>query len=73
MKKRDSFFVPLIIGLSIIIPLAVAALMIFAKSLHINSDNDFSYLPFFHAILNATTVIFLFCGFVLIKNKRSKL
>ena len=73
MKKKDSIFVPIIITLSIIIPIAVAALMMFSNYLHINSENDYSYLPLFHAILNATTAILLLCGFILIKNKNSKL
>ena len=73
MKKKDSVFVPIIIFLSIIIPIAVAALMIFSNYLHINSETDFSYLPMFHAILNGTTAILLFSGFVLIKNKNSRL
>ena len=73
MKKKDSVFIPIIISLSIIIPIAVAALMMFSNYLHINTENDFSYLPLFHAILNGTTDILLFCGFVLIKNKKSKL
>ena len=73
MQKKDSVFIPIIISLSIIIPIAVAALMMFSDYLHINSENDFSYLPLFHAILNGTTAILLFCGFVLIKNKKSKL
>jgi len=73
MKKKDSVFIPIIISLSIIIPIAVAVLMMFSHYLHINTENDFSYLPLFHAILNGTTAILLFCGFVLIKNKKSKL
>ena len=73
MKKKDAVFVPIIISLSIIIPLAVAALMLFSNYLHINSKNDFSYLPLFHAILNGTTAILLTFGFILIKNKQSKL
>ena len=73
MKKKDSVFVPIIITLSIVIPIAVAALMIFSNYLHINSESDYSFLPLFHAILNGTTAILLFCGFVLIKNKKSKL
>ena len=73
MKKKDAVFVPIIISLSIIIPLAVAALMLFSNYLHINSKNDFSYLPLFHAILNGTTAVLLVCGFILIKNKQSKL
>ena len=47
MKKKDSVFIPIIISLSIIIPLAVAALMMFSNYLHISSANDFSYLPLF--------------------------
>jgi len=73
MKKQDSVFVPIIITLSTLIPLAVAALMIFSNYLHINSENNYSYLPLFHAILNGITTVLLFFGFILIKNKKSKL
>ena len=73
MKKQDSVFVPIIITLSTLIPLAVAALMIFSNYLHINSENNYSYLPLFHAILNGITAVLLFFGFILIKNKKSKL
>ena len=73
MKKKDAFFVPLIIALSVIVPIAVAALMIFPDYLHIESNNiDFSSLPFFHAILNGCTGVLLFTGYVLIKNKNTK-
>ena len=34
---------------------------------------DFSSLPFFHAILNGSTAVLLFTGFVLIKNKKANL
>ena len=74
MKKKDSFFVPLIISLSIIIPIVVALLMLFPDLLHIDSESiDFSSLPFFHAILNGSTAVLLFTGFILIKNKKTKL
>ena len=74
MKKKDSFFVPLIISLSIIIPIVVALLMLFPDVLHIQSESiDFSSLPFFHAILNASTAVLLFTGFILIKNKKTNL
>ena len=73
MKKKDSVFIPIIISLSIIIPIAVAALMMFSNYLHINTGNDFSYLPLCHALLNGATGILLFLGFILIKNKESKL
>ena len=73
MKKKDSFFIPLIIALSIIIPIAVALLMIFPETLHIEvGDVDFSSLPFFHAILNGSTAILLITGFILVKNKNTK-
>ena len=65
IKKQDSFFIPLIITLSILIPIAVALLMLFPDVLHIESDTfDFSSLPFFHAILNGCTAILLFTGFI---------
>tara|TARA_B110000459_G_C16471959_1_gene430173 strand:- start:112 stop:645 length:534 start_codon:yes stop_codon:yes gene_type:complete len=74
MKTKDSFFVPLIISLSIIIPIVVALLMLFPDVLHIESERvDFSSLPFFHAILNGSTAVLLFTGFILIKNKKTNL
>ena len=74
MKKQDSFFVPLIISLSIIIPIVVALLMLFPDVFHIESESiDFSSLPFFHAILNGSTAVLLFTGFILIKNKKTNL
>ena len=74
MKKRDSIFVPIIISLSVIIPIVVAFLMLFPNVFHIASENyDFSSLPFFHAVLNGSTAILIFTGFVLIKNKKTAL
>ena len=73
MKKKDNFFIPLIITLSILVPIAVALLMLFPETLHIESENfDFSSLPFFHAILNGCTAILLITGFIWIKNKKTK-
>ena len=74
MKKRDSIFVPTIIFLSVIVPFLVAFLMLFPNVFHIASENyDFSSLPFFHAVLNGSTAILIFTGFVLIKNKKTEL
>ena len=74
MKKRDSIFVPIIISLSVIMPIAVAFLMLFPNVFHIASENyDFSSLPFFHAVLNGSTAILIFIGFVLIKSKKTQL
>jgi len=74
MKKQDSFFVPLIITLSIIVPIVVALLMLFPDVFYIESEIiDFSSLPFFHAILNGSTALLLFTGFILIKSKKTNL
>ena len=74
MKKKDSFFIPLIITLSIIVPILVALLMLFPDVFHIESERiDFSSLPFFHAVLNGSTAVLLLTGFILIKNKKTNL
>ena len=71
MKKQDQFYIPLIILLSIIIPLAVAALMFMPEEWHLEFGGaDLRSLPFFHAILNGSSAVLLFTGFVLIKNKK---
>ena len=72
MKKQDNIFIPIIITLSIVVPVAVALLMLFPNFFHIESNRyNFSSLPFFHAVLNGSTAILLFVGYVLIKNKRT--
>ena len=74
MKKKDSIFIPMIITLSVIVPILVALLMIFPDTLSIQTGNlDFSSLPFFHAVLNGSTAILIFIGFIFIKNKNSKM
>lgn len=71
MKQQDSFYIPLIIILSIVIPLAVAALMFFPDTLHLSFGGaDLRSLPFFHAVLNGCTAVLLLTGFVWIKNKK---
>ena len=72
MKKKDNVFVPVIIALSIIIPLAVAALMYIPETLRITTDNDLRFLPTVHAVLNGSTAILLVLGYYFIKNKNSK-
>ena len=74
MKQQDSKIIPLIILLSIIIPVAVAFLMLFPEVFHIESETyDFSSLPFFHAVLNGSTAVLLFTGYILIKNKHTQM
>ncbi|NCG15299.1 MAG: hypothetical protein GWO77_06640, partial [Bacteroidetes bacterium] len=50
------FMVPLITGLSIVVPLAVAALLLMPETWKIQwGHNNFRSLPFFHAVLNGST------------------
>lgn len=74
MKKKDTLIIPIIIILSVLVPVLVALLMLFPDTLYIKSTIiDFSSLPFFHAVLNGSTSILLFSGYILIKNKKSQL
>ena len=71
MKNKDSIYIPIIICLSVIIPLAVAGLMFMPDEWHLEfGGTDLRSLPFFHAILNGSSAVLLFTGFVLIKNKK---
>lgn len=74
MNQKDKFYIPLIVILSIIIPMVVAALMFLPDSLRLSFGGaDLRSLPFFHAVLNGSTAILLFVGFVWIKNKKINL
>ena len=74
MKKQDSLIIPIIIALSVLIPIAVALLMWFPDVFAIESNTiDFGSLPFFHAVLNGSAAILIFIGYVLIKNKKAQL
>lgn len=71
MNSRDKFYIPLIVVLSVLIPLAVTALMLLPDDLRLEFGGaDLRSLPFLHAIINGSTAILLFAGFVLIKNKK---
>lgn len=70
MNKNDKVIIPLIVALSIIIPIAVAALMFLPDELRVSFGSiNVKSLPFFHAVLNGSTAVLLFVGFVLIKKK----
>ena len=73
MKKQDNIFIPIIIGLSVVIPLAVAALMYLPDFLYVDVGQKLKFLPMAHAILNGVTAVLLIVGFVLIRNKNSRL
>lgn len=71
MNQNDKFYIPLIVALSVIIPLAVAGLMFLPNDLRISFGNaNLRSLPFFHAVLNGSTAVLLMVGFVWIKNKK---
>ena len=71
MNQNDKFYIPLIVALSVIIPLAVAGLMFLPDDLRLSFGGaDLRSLPFFHAVLNGSTAILLMVGFVWIKNKK---
>ena len=71
MNKKDQIYIPIIIALSVIIPLAVAGLMFLPDDMRVSFGGaDLRSLPFFHAVLNGSTAILLFVGFVWIKNKK---
>ena len=67
---RDRIFVPLIVALSIVVPLAVASLFLLPEDLKIQWGNaNVRSLPFFHAVLNGTTSVLLLVSFGMIKTK----
>lgn len=67
--KNDKVFVPIIIALSVVVPLAVAALILFPDVLSIDMGIERSTLPAFHAILNGSTAILLILGLWFIRTK----
>ncbi|GGH77509.1 DUF420 domain-containing protein [Phaeocystidibacter marisrubri] len=71
MRKQDQIWKPIIIGLSIVIPVAVAVLFLLPEDMKLNLGNaNLRSLPFFHATLNGSTAILLLVGKVLIKKKQ---
>lgn len=65
-ESRDRYMVPLIIGLSIIAPLTMLALVYLPLKSDLFSAQVES-LPFFHASLNFTTAILLTLGYFFIR------
>jgi len=69
MERKDQTYIPLIVTVSIVIPLVVAILMLLPST---ESASSFTALPLFHAILNGLTAISLLVGYILIRSKRRK-
>ena len=70
-KSNDKLVVPVIISLSIVIPLAVALMFALPDDMKVQFGSfDARSLPFFHAILNGSTAVLLVVGLMLIKRKQ---
>ncbi len=66
-NSRDKVYIPLIITLSIAVPLAVAALLLFPGFFSVDFGIDRGTLPAFHAVLNGSTAVLLLIGLGCIK------
>ncbi|NVK05275.1 MAG: DUF420 domain-containing protein [Flavobacteriia bacterium] len=63
MKNQDHIWKPIIIGLSIVVPIAVAVLFLLPEDMKLNVGSaDLRSLPFFHASLNGSTAVLLLLG-----------
>lgn len=69
MAKTDRTAVPVIITLSILIPLVVLVLMYLPERYDL-LGLEVGTFPFFHAVLNGSTAVLLLLGFFLIKNNK---
>ncbi len=68
-NKRDKIYIPLIITLSVVVPLAVAALLLFPDFFSVDFGIDRGTLPAFHALLNGSTAVLLLLGLWFIKGR----
>lgn len=64
--KNDKLIFTIIGVLSVVVPLLVAFLLFMPQFFKL-SDNDFSFLPHLHAILNSSTALCLIAGLYFIK------
>ena len=64
--KNDKLMFTIIGVLSVVVPVLVAILGFMPQFFKL-SDNDFSFLPHFHAILNSSTALCLLAGLYFIK------
>jgi len=69
LTKSDKTMVPIIIGLSIVVPIVVIILMNLPTRYNL-LGLDVGTFPFFHAVINGLTAILLFLGYRFIKQKK---
>ncbi|MDQ7917014.1 DUF420 domain-containing protein [Mesonia sp. MT50] len=72
LKRTDKIAVPVIIILSVVIPLAVLVLMNLPTRYDIFGLEMGTY-PFFHALINGSTAFLLIVGYILIRKGETKL
>lgn len=73
-SNNDRVVVPIIIALSVIIPLAVAGMFALPDDMKLQFGNfNARSLPFFHALLNGSTAILLVTGYFLIRKRKINL
>jgi len=65
---KDKVMVPVIIGLSVVVPIVVIILMNLETRVNL-LGLKLGTFPFFHAIINASTAVLLAMGYSLIKKK----
>ncbi len=71
MTRNDQIWRPIIIALSIVIPIAVAVLFALPEDMKFNFGNaDLRSMPFFHATLNGSTAVLLLMGRFFISKKQ---
>jgi len=67
---NDRKAIPVIVALSIAVPIAVALLFVLPESWKLQWGNaNVRSLPFFHAVLNGSTAVLLAVGYGMIKTK----
>ena len=69
-KKSDGVIIPIIIILSVLVPVAVAALILFPEVFSADLGIDRGTLPAFHAILNGSTAALLLLALFFIMQKK---
>lgn len=67
---RESLIIDLIVGLSVVVPIAVAVLILFPDMFRVDFGIEAGVLPLFHAILNGSTGLLLILGLYFIKQRR---
>ncbi|MDX5326241.1 MAG: DUF420 domain-containing protein [Bacteroidota bacterium] len=68
-QRLDRIFVPLIIALSVVVPIAVAILFYMPDTLRPDLGEGTRALPMIHAILNGSTAILLVLALIMIRRK----